>query len=235
MKRNLRSKLKNFYYHVFDKYGHLKKGIEVDNIWYGNDYGGFYVIPELVNANSIVYSFGIGKDISFDKELLDIHDCRIFGFDPTPKSIEWCRNQQLPKKFQFFEFGLAKKSGKVIFNLPVNKEHVSGSIVKQQNVSSSNTVEVEMKSFGDIVKELGHAKIDILKMDIEGTEYDVIEDILHSKVTINQILIEFHERFFDNGKKKTEMAIENLSLKGFKLFAISDSFQELSFVNAELL
>lgn len=91
------------------------------------------------------------------------------------------------------------------------------------------------KSFGDIVTGLGHAKIDILKMDIEGTEYDVIEDILDSKVTINQILIEFHDRFFDNGKKKTETAIETLSIKGFKLFAISDSFQELSFVNEELL
>ena len=35
--------------------------------WYGNGYGGFYVDPSLVPENAIVYSFGIGEDISFDK------------------------------------------------------------------------------------------------------------------------------------------------------------------------
>ena len=46
-----------------------------------------------------------------------------------------------------------------------------------------------------ILEKLGHNRIDILKMDIEGAEYEVIEDIISSTVPIQQVLIEFHHRF----------------------------------------
>ena len=38
-----------------------------------------------------------------------------------------------------------------------------------------------MKSLADIANELGHSHIDVLKMDIEGSEYEVIENILESE------------------------------------------------------
>jgi len=37
--------------------------------WYGSPYGGFYVDPTLLDENSVVYSFGIGEDISFDLDI----------------------------------------------------------------------------------------------------------------------------------------------------------------------
>ena len=45
-------------------------------------------------------------------------------------------------------------------------------------MSESRTITVQMKSFADITKELQHRHIDVVKMDIEGSEYDVIESIL---------------------------------------------------------
>lgn len=44
----------------------LKKKINCPYICYGNIYGGFYVNPEPLDADSFVYPFGIGKDISFN-------------------------------------------------------------------------------------------------------------------------------------------------------------------------
>src|SRR5690554_1691728 len=41
--------------------------------------------------------------------------------------------------------------------------------------------------------QLGHKHIDVLKMDIEGAEYDVIENILSAQLPITQILIEFRK------------------------------------------
>ena len=87
-----------------------------------------------------------------------------------------------------------------------------------------------MKSFQDITRKLGHKKVDILKMDIEGSEYDVIDSILDSDVRIDQILIEFHERFFDDGFNKTMDLIKKIEKKGYKLFGISESKEELSFI-----
>lgn len=53
-----------------------------------------------------------------------------------------------------------------------------------------------MKRLTDIVQELGHSHIDILKIDIEGSEYKILDSILSAPVQIDQILIEIHERFF---------------------------------------
>jgi hypothetical protein len=94
---------------------------------------------------------------------------------------------------------------------------------------------VEMKSINDILLILKHTHVDILKMDIEGTEYEIIEDILNANISIGQILIEFHGRFYTDGNSKTKYAIKKLKEYGYEIFAISDSFEEVSFIRKDLL
>jgi FkbM family methyltransferase len=231
----IKNKIKKLILEITGRFSHLKKGIICKHIWYGNTYGGFYIYPELLDENTIVYSFGIGEDISFDNAIIEKHNCKVFGFDPTPKSINWIANQKTNPNFQFYGFGLDSKSGFVDFYLPINDDHVSGSLLKQTNVSELKKVSVEMKSFKDIVEKLGHKNIDVLKMDIEGSEYEVLDSILDSKVSITQILIEFHERFFADGKDKTIDIIKKMRKNGYEIFAISDSFEEVSFIKKSVL
>jgi FkbM family methyltransferase len=213
----------------------INKGIKCNYEWYGNEYGGFYLCPDFLNNKSIVYSFGIGEDISFDESIINKFKCKVFGFDPTPKSIKWINNNNIPKGFSFYEFGLGKKNEIVKMYLPINPEHVSGSVLLHSNVKSTSSVMVQMKSFKDIIDILEHKQIDILKMDIEGAEYDVIDDILNNHVQINQILIEFHDRLIENGIYKTRKAIRLLKSKGYEIFAISNSFQEISFIKKNII
>jgi FkbM family methyltransferase len=234
-KSRLKTKIKRLFLNFTGKAGYLKKGIKCNKIWYGNNYGGFFVCPEFLNENSVVYSFGIGEDISFDEAIIKRHSCRVFGFDPTPKSIDWVKKQKLPVRFHFFEYGISNKTGSVDFYLPNNPEHVSGSATVQLNVNDKEKIIVKMKSLNDIVTELGHSHIDILKMDIEGTEYEVIEDILNSKISITQILIEFHDRFVENGMAKSMRAVKKFNDSGFEIFAISESFEEVSLINKNVL
>ncbi|HEX5150783.1 MAG TPA: FkbM family methyltransferase [Parafilimonas sp.] len=201
--------------------------------WYGNSYGGFYVHPNTLKKDSIVYSFGIGEDISFDKAIIEKHGCRVFGFDPTPKSIEWIKSQILPGGFSFMNYGLHVKTGFVSFHLPKNKNHVSGSLLSHQNVNDNDIVTVPVKKFTDITNELGHERIDLLKIDIEGSEYETLDSILASPIYIRQILLEIHERFFEDGRSKTRKLIKALKDNNYTLFAVSDSFEELSFIKIE--
>ncbi|QOD62041.1 FkbM family methyltransferase [Polaribacter haliotis] len=232
--RKIYKKLKGYFYNSI-KFKHLKIGLKCKTKWYGNQYGGFNLNPNLLNKNSIVYSFGIGEDISFDKALIDNHNCNVYGFDPTPKSIDWCSKQTLPENFHLFKFGISVKTGKVNFHLPKNNQHVSGSLILQNNVSEDCVVEVEMKSFDEILKILEHDKIDVLKMDIEGSEYDVIENILKTGIEINQMAIELHERFFKNGKEKSIELINILNNYGYEIFAISNTYEEISFIRKKAL
>ncbi|MEO7393627.1 MAG: FkbM family methyltransferase, partial [Chitinophagaceae bacterium] len=143
--------------------------------------------------------------------------------------------QNLPLKFHLLEYGIGNKTGSFNFYLPRNPVFVSGSILVQNNIDVHNKISVNVKSISDICYDLGHEQIDVLKMDIEGSEYEVIEDILQSKIIINQILIEFHDRFFKDGKAKSRKIVGSLHDHGYEIFALSPSGEEVSFIKKSLL
>ncbi len=231
----IKRKLKKLFLTLSGKYGHLQKGISCKSSWYGNNYGGFYVCPDIISEHSIIYSFGIGEDISFDQAIIKNHGCNVFAFDPTPKSIAWLHQQKLPEKFLFHEYGIGEKDAIVDFYLPKNPNYVSGSSILQNNIDTNEKIKVPLKSIESIINELGHKQIDVLKIDVEGSEYAIIDSLLNSGTRINQILIEFHDRFFENGRLMTMSAIEKLNKNGFEIFAVSDTFEEVSFINKNVL
>lgn len=235
MKQKIKAIIKKLILGITGKGKHLKKTVKCKHLWYGNTYGGFYICPDFLNEKSVIYSFGIGEDISFDNAIIKNHDCHVFGFDPTPKSINWLKSQKLPEKFRFYEYGISNKSGFADFFLPKNPAHVSGSLMEIKSIDTTKSVTVRLKSLEDIIKELNHQHIDVLKLDIEGSEYEVIENILTSNLSITQILIEFHDRFFNNGQLKTKQAIRKLNDYGYEIFAISDSLEEISFIKKNAL
>lgn len=76
---------------------------------------------------------------------------------------------------------------------------------------------IETISLDDIIKEHNLTNIDILKVDIEGSEYDVmpnISDETYSK--IRQITIEFHDFIDTTLKVKTQEIIDKLESLGFE-------------------
>ena len=89
-----------------------------NSAWYGNTYGGFFVYPDLLDD----YSIGIGCDVSFDMEIIKQHNSRVYGFDPTPKSINWVSRNTLPVQFKFFDFGISKKNRHRGFSLTQESE-----------------------------------------------------------------------------------------------------------------
>jgi FkbM family methyltransferase len=201
--------------------------------WFGNNYGGFYICPDLLKKeNQIIYSIGIGEDISFDIDIInEFPNCKIYAFDPTPKSIEWVKKQNLPKTFYFFSFGVSTKTGVEKMFLPKNKNHVSGSIIESDHLSNHDIINVNMKCIEDIIKENNHDYIDIIKLDIEGAEFSVLNKLNFKKINCGQILIEFHEMFIKNGKRKLDNTIKKLKDNGYYCFAISESGHEYSFMN----
>jgi len=198
-------------------------------IWLGNTYGGFYVYPDVLPTQPIVYSFGVGTDVSFDQEIAEKYKAEVHGFDPTPKSIAWISTVELPSHYTFHPYGIYTSDGEVSLHLPKDDAHVSGSIMVTNNVKG-DTVTISVKRFLTIAKELGHNNIDILKMDIEGAEYEVIEDILQSGIAIGQIAIEFHHRFIPDGEEQTKAAIGILNEYGYYIFGVSPTGEEVSFI-----
>jgi len=176
-----------------------------------------------------VYSFGVGNDVSFDLDIISAYGATVHAFDPTPLAETWINQQQLPDDFHFHCIGLSDKDGIEMFSLPPTHEV---SFVKGARQLSDSTVKCKVNRWGTIVSTLGHTVIDVLKIDIEGAEYDVIEDIIRSPVYIGQILIEFHHRgLFNKTLEDTRNAVNLLRENGWKLFHISARGIEYSFIN----
>lgn len=215
---------------------HLKPTIRCHKKWYGSSYGGFYIHPDQLNANSIIYSFGIGKDITFDIACVRHHGCQVYGFDPTPKSIAYIRSLPPNDKFHFHEYAVSPDVTKHIeFFLPAHPKGVSGSLEHNSAVDESNSIKVLAKSFADITYELGHQHIDVVKIDIEGSEYELLDTILQLPVRIDQLLIEFHDRYFLDGVEKSRAIVKKLEAAGYGIFGSSMNFEEISFIKRELV
>ena len=67
----------------------------------GSIYGGWTVVPELINSRSIVYSFAVGDDKSFNLELIRSFGTTVHGFDPSPFATEWLATQNIPINYIF--------------------------------------------------------------------------------------------------------------------------------------
>ena len=80
------------------------------------------------------------------------------------------------------------------------------------------------------MRELAHEAIDILKMDIEGAEYRVIDDMLRAGIHPTQILVEFHHRHPGAGASMTKAAVAALRSHSYEVFWSSESGEEYCFI-----
>lgn len=80
------------------------------------------------------------------------------------------------------------------------------------------------------MQQLGHSRIDLLKMDIEGAEYQVFEDLATDMPPIGQIAVEFHHWLPEHTDDQTHAALKTLQRQGFDVFAITDSGREYSLI-----
>ena len=182
-----------------------------------------------ISEQSIIYSFGVGEDISFDLELIQRFGVQVHAFDPTPRAIAWMRSQRLPVKMKFHEYGVAAHDGSAVFRPPENPSYVSYSILARGG-DTVGSVEAPVYRLMTIMKMLRNEKIDILKIDIEGAEFAVLQDLIASNVPVRQLLVEFHHRWPEVGLEKTKEAVRNLNRAGFQIFDVSPTGEEYSFL-----
>lgn len=203
--------------------------------WIGSPECGFLVDLDLLASDSIVYSFGVGENISFDEELIQHKFCPVYAFDPTPKSKLFIEKRNLPENLFFFDYGLYNHDGYIKFYLPENPKYVSGAAFNRWGYDEQiqKPIDIPVKRLSTIMQELGHDKIDLLKMDIEGSEYCVLKDILDAEIPIKQILVEFHHRFPGIGIKATKTIIDRLNRAGYAIAGISKSKEEYTFIRKD--
>ena len=222
-------KKKRFVKRLIGKEIKLKNDIEVPII---KD-GGWWFTPDGLNADSVVYSLGVGDDIDFDLSLIEKYGVHVHAFDPTPSSIDMLDSRELPRQFDFHPWAVTAADGSLTFYPRLKKDGSKSDVMYTmiaEDETVSDAIEVPAYSLSTISEKLGHRQIDLMKMDIEGAEYEVLDGLLASPIKPTQLLVEFHHRFPGIGLEKTAEVIERLREAGYKVFAISEIGREVSFL-----
>lgn len=215
----------------------------------GTVYGGWIIPMENgLTADSLYYCAGAGEDISFECALAERYGCHVRIIDPTPRAIRHFQDLEQAvrsrKRFpvnnsrvdyysiadthldrlHFLPVGLADKDTDMKFFLPQNPAHVSCSVVNLQKTDQYFTAPCLRLS--SIMNQEGDRLIDLLKIDIEGAEYGVIEDMVTSNILPRILLIEFdeaHSPLDDKAPERIRQHIALLTRSGMRCVAVEGS------------
>jgi FkbM family methyltransferase len=158
----------------------------------GSDYGGWVVPPSLLSDASVCYCAGVGEDITFDLELIRRYGCSVFAFDPTPRAARYAAVQAgTVGSFHFQPVGLWSENADLKFYAPRNRQHVSHSIVNLQGTDAFFVG--RCRRLASLMSELGHSHLDLLKLDIEGAEYAVLQSMIADRIFPTVLCVEFDQ------------------------------------------
>lgn len=206
----------------------------------GTEYGGWVIPDRMLGRGSVCYCAGAGEDISFDVELVDRFNADVWILDPTPRAIrhfERLRSDSLASerydRLHYLPVGLWSDSALLRFYAPEDPAHVSHSIVNLQNTASG--FDAEVKRLSDVMRELSHDRLDLLKIDIEGAEYRVLDSLIDDHVDARIVCVEYDEWPSSDSpavRERINSSISRMLAAGFELVEL-DSRCNALFVRTE--
>lgn len=126
------------------------------------------------------------------------YQARIYAFELDPPSVEFLRRRFADTPdIRCLPYGLAGADARLalIQRGMGSTLYQSGEASGTTEAGSSDTVAVDVRDIVAVLDELGHAQIDIIKLNIEGAEYEVLERLVTAG-RLDQIrvyTIQFHE------------------------------------------
>jgi FkbM family methyltransferase len=194
---------------------------------------GWKYIPDLLGPHSVVYSLGVGDAIDFDIDLIHHYSLTVHAFDPTPYSEEWIATLELPSNFVFHPWAAAGKDGSLRLFRRINKPGKKSVVMWTADGNAgdaSDFIDAPACTIRTMMEKLEHERVDLLRVDVEGVEYEILDSLGDVANLPTQLLVAFHHRFPGIGKQRTADSIEKLKTFGYRIFSISQTGREIGFV-----
>jgi len=181
----------------------------------------------------VCFSFGVGFDYTFEKELAEKYGVVVYAFDPTPEVIKYMKESNVPEKVHYFPFGLSDRDGEKEFHCPNKDQAYTDYSEYFAAWTSEKTIRVEMYRLSTLMKRFGYDHLDILKMDVEGSEFLALPEILKSGVRFDQLCMETHARMFPDSVDKIRGIKKLLNENGY--WMISNGATEQTYIHESVL
>jgi FkbM family methyltransferase len=164
-----------------------------------------------------------GANVGSISERMAKTGARVYAFEPNPHAF-----QKLKERLENFENVTCinkgvwdrNASGKLYLHNEASKDEefwsFASSIIKEKsNVDPGHSIEIQLVDLCEFIENLDQP-VDLLKMDIEGAEYDILEKFLekHLHHKVRMTLVETHDRKIKGLKEKSRRIRKIIKNKG---------------------
>ena len=157
-----------------------------------------------LNENSIVFDVG-GYEGKFADEIFNKYQCTIYVFEPVDKFYKSiCERFKNNSKIKVFNFGLSDKDEEMIISVSDDASSI--------HTNSYNKENIILKSINSFIANNNILHIDLMKINIEGGEFQVLPALIDSNFVANieNLQIQFHN-FITNSVEMRENIRKELS------------------------
>jgi FkbM family methyltransferase len=206
----------------------LSRGFEIVHL--GSSYGGWLMPEDVIESSWVCYCVGTGGDITFDLELIRRYGAEVRAFDAVADYVRHAADTAAGEpRFSVRQAAIATSDGPL--RMQVTHDDNSRSVSAAALYESAEYVELPGRTVPSLMTELGDERIDLLKLDIEGGEYDVVPSLDLRALGVKVFATQLHH----NGSvAQARDLLSGLRDAGYEPVAC-DSPVKLTFVARDLL
>jgi FkbM family methyltransferase len=136
-----------------------------------------YWVPESI-VPGVIFDIGANIGIAAIYFAKLFPDSRIYSFEPVPGNFDILKKNTAPyPNISAYRMALGKKDSRMKMSGSDSAVNLGGYSFHRLGVNEEVKVEVDVRSPSSIMKELKVGKIDLIKVDTEGSEYDILTAI----------------------------------------------------------
>ena len=158
-----------------------------------------------LNDKSVVFDVG-GYKGEFAGDIFCKYNASIYVFEPLQSFFQIIKNKFVNnQKVKVYNFGLAGKDDQMQISLSDNASSVF--------LQSDDSETIQLKSIVNFIQENEIQSVDLIKINIEGGEYELLEALIENNLitVFKNIQVQFHDFLLDDGKERMSIIQEELS------------------------
>jgi FkbM family methyltransferase len=196
----------------------------------GSAYGGWIIPGELVGPSWICYTVGAGGDVSFDLDLIRRYGVTVRAFEAVAGYVEDAIEAAGDEPaLSVHQAAITTTDGPL--RMQVTHDPGSRSVSSSGLYKSREYVELPGRTLPSLMREMGDDHIDLLKLDIEGSEYDVLPKLDLPALGVKVFSVQLHHT---GSVRSARELIGQLAASGYEPVACRPVVK-ITFVQRDLL
>lgn len=145
----------------------------------------------IINSDSVVFDVG-GDTGIWSKQVYSKYKSKMIIFEPNPESLKVLKKNFEGTDARIMPYGLSGKNDKVQLSMDGMGSSIFSASPKYDQ---SEKIEIVLRDVKEVIEELGIDSFDMIKINIEGGEYDLLESMLNNKLIdkFKIVRVQFHE------------------------------------------